>query len=495
MEKVKFTEISGQNTKKTLKLRKGRITLIISFVVFLLLDIFLIAEYKARGVHAVGYQLMEKVSNVFESGSNLVTSLWEPDLKHDDNYTSALIVGIDTRNIEFDGTEFVNTKPEGQAGTRNTDTIMQIIYDHTNGNVSMISIPRDMGVDVNKDCLEFHGSIHWVYDKGQSANCPGGGFQTLIETVEGITGIKIQYYALVSFESFIDVINAVGDINEDGERGIWIENPETVYELYPINDYGWESVYFPEGHQFLTAELALKFARSRQTSSDFARARRQQLVIESVKDRVMSSNTLMNPKKLYSLIKAFKKNALFSEPNLEEIRAALNIARDLDTSEIVNIVLDPELGGHEVYINKQPHNRLTAQYYMVPTHWKECPGNEFCRVQEFIRKIMSYPQVYEEQAKIYVYAQSYDTSYKPDFDNYTYRKIKDNGLPLTLNESQYIAKIGQDKDIIIYDFSDGSKINTLNALSKELGADITSGSEASNIRINQEDIAIVVRGN
>jgi LCP family protein required for cell wall assembly len=494
MQRIKFSELSENKTKTTMKLRKGRVTLIVSFIIFLVLDVFLVAEYQTRGVNAVGYQIMEKVSEVFESGANLVSSIWEPEVKHTDNYTSMLVVGIDSRNVEFNGTEFVNTSPENQAGTRNADTIIQVVYDHSNGEVTMISIPRDMGIDIEKECLEFHGSIHWVYDKGQSANCPGGGVQTIIDVAEGITGFDVHYYAFVTFDVFEDIINAVGDVNEDGERGIWIYLDEPVYELYPINDAGWESVYFPKGHQFLTAERALKFARSRQTSSDFGRALRQQIVIEAIKDRIMSSNTLLNPKKLYSLIQAFKKSTLFSEPNIEEIRAGLNIARDLDTSEILNIVLDPEFGGHEVYINKQPHDRLTAQYYMVPTHWRECPGDEFCKIQAFIRKIMNYPEVYEENASVIMYARDYGSDWKPDFGNSKYQAFKNNGLPIVITESKYIAKIPGDNDIVIFDFTNGEKSNTLDALSRELGVDITSGSEAPNIRINDEDIAIVVNG-
>ncbi len=492
MEEVRFTTLSEQNNTKVVKLRKGRVALLVSFIVFLVLDIFLVIEYKARGVNAVGYQLMEKVNEAFESGTNLISSIWEPDIKKDNDFTSVLIVGIDSRNVEFDGTEFINTKPENQAGTRNTDTVLQVVYDHTNGDVHMISIPRDLGVDVEKDCLEFHGSLHWVYDKSQAANCPGGGVQTLIETVEGISGIKIQYYAFITLEAFVDIINAVGDLNENGERGIWLDIEEPVYELYPVNDYGWEQIYFPEGHQFLTSEEALKYARSRKASSDFVRAGRQQQVIEAVKDRVMSSGTLTNPKKLYSLIKAFKKNVLFSEPTLDEIRAAISIARDLDTSEISNIVIDPELGGHEVYINKQPHDRNTAQYYMVPTHWKECPGDEFCKVQDYLLKIIRYPKVYEEAATVYVYATSYDSSWKPDLSDSTYLAFKNNGLPITINESKYIAKIPIDADIVIYDFSENAKAETLNELKKHLDAEVKDGSEAPSIQLNDEDIAIVV---
>ena len=61
MQEIKFSTISKQSNTKVRKLRKGRVTLLVSFIVFLVLDIFLVIEYKARGVNAVGYHLMEKV--------------------------------------------------------------------------------------------------------------------------------------------------------------------------------------------------------------------------------------------------------------------------------------------------------------------------------------------------------------------------------------------------------------------------------------------------
>lgn len=496
VHKVRLTEYDDENIKKTVKPRKGRLFLIIAFISFLLIDVLLIGEYKARGVNAVGYQLMEKVNEVFESGAGLVTSIWEPEIDHDGDLTSALIIGIDSREVEFTGTEFINTNPKPEFGTRNTDTIIQVVYDHSNGNVFMISIPRDMGVDVNKSCLEFHGSLHWVYDKGQSANCPGGGVQTLIDTVEGVTGIEIQYYGFVTLDLFVEAIDTIGDINENGEKGIWIDIPEPVYELYPVGDNGWESIYFPAGYQFLTSEEALKFARSRKASSDFARARRQQLVIKAVKDRALSSETLLNPKKLYELMQSFKKNTLFSEPSLEEIRAGLNIVRDLDDSEIINIVLDPDLGGYrESLINKQPHGRITAQYYMVPTHWAECPGNEFCMIQDYLKNVIEYPDVYKEQAKVYAYARDFDESWQPNFNNISYINLKDSNLPLVFKESRYVANVDAGEDLIIYDFTNGEKSQTILLFEGLLGAEVRDGSEAPHVQLNGEDFSIVVKGN
>lgn len=71
---------------------------------------------------------------------------------------------------------------------------MQVVFNHQTGDAVMISIPRDMGVDVRLDCLEFHGSIHWVYDRAERARCEIGGVGALKTAVSSITGIPIQYH-------------------------------------------------------------------------------------------------------------------------------------------------------------------------------------------------------------------------------------------------------------------------------------------------------------
>ncbi len=489
---MKYIDIENVQEKKVLKLRKGRVALIIAFVVFLIFDLFLVIEYKVKGNEAFGMKVIEKVSDIIDSGANIVSSIWEPKLKSDNNLTSVLIVGIDSRHVEFNGTEFINTTPGYKGGERNTDTIMQVVYDHKNGRAFIISIPRDIGVDIEKECLTFHGSIHKVYDQAQLKKCPEGGVKILIEAVESITGIPVHYYGFVTLEMFISIINIVGEVNEKGQSGIWIDIPTSVYDIYPIIGGGYERVYFPAGYRFLTSEEVLKYARVRQSSSDFARVRRQQQVVEAVRKRVISSETLLNPQKVFAIIKTFKNNTLITMPDLEEIRAGLSIIRDLDSSEIINIVLDPEFGGqHEILLNKQPHNRLTARYYMVPTNWKECPGDEYCKVKDFIQRIIEYPDVYKENPKVFAYSTKYDKNKKPDFSNPSYSNFV-NDLPIFISESKYTVNIEIEDEIVIYDFTNGEKESTINALAKKLKAQVVSGNEFKNIRLNKEDIAIVV---
>jgi len=91
-----------------------------------------------------------------------------------------------------------------------------------------------------------------------------------------------------------------------------------------------------------------------------------------------------------------------------------------------------------------------------------------------------------------VYGRGYKDG-SPDLDNNAYLSLKEDGIPVVLQESKYLANIENDEDIVIYDFSNGEKQRTLDALSKKLGVPITAGSDASYVCINDEDIAIVVR--
>lgn len=435
--------------------------------------------------------VIKKVGGIVDSGSDIVNSLFKPELKQKDNLTSVLLVGVDTRSVEFTGEEFISTNPDGQWGTRNTDTIIQAIYDHTNGNITLISIPRDTGVDYEAECLEFHGSLHWVYDKGQRNNCPGGGVQVLKDVIKSVTGIEVQYHAFVTLEGFIEVVNTVGEKNADGKVGIKIDNPTNVWESYPINDSGWQSVFFPEGEIFLDGEEALKYVRSRQVTTDFGRARRQQIFLEALKDRVRSSEVLLNPKKLFELYSTFKNETIISEFNLEEIRAGVSIAQELDTSKgIVNIVLDPDLGGKEAYLNKQPHDR-GGPYYMIPTHWQDCPTNYYCKVQEYINQAIKYPEIYDEKAEIFVYGSEYLAG-KPNLENEIYQVFKSNNYPLDITESQYLASYQAPEGITIFDFSNGEKQSTIEFLKEKLRAKVLPAGKAPNININQEEIVIVI---
>jgi len=391
------TEIIFMNSNTRLKI-KFPVFLLIIFIISSCT--FFIMDYIRNGtIQMTDNYLVESSDNIQEffrtSGVSDYITDNRPVLADNGNFTSVLVVGIDARNVEIRNGEFINTQPEGQIGLRNTDSIMQIIFDHRTSNVFMISIPRDMGVDVRENCYKFSGSLHKVYDESQKKNCPGGGIQILKNTISNITGIPIKYHVFISLDAFQEIIKTVGKKDDKGNTGIVVDNPRSFSDIYPAsNQKGWESVYFPKGQLFLTPYRALQYSRTRQYTSDWDRAHRQQLVVEAVVRSVLSSETLLNPDKISGLLTTYQNKVIISQPNnIFEIIGLIDLVRKIDTTKMYNLVLGPEFGGHEKYLNKQPHDRSGGPYYMVPTAWKSCPGNEFCKVQEYIQQIILEPEL------------------------------------------------------------------------------------------------------
>lgn len=392
-----FSKNYNQFREPARKIKLYQLLLIIFFTVQLLL--FAINDLPDIVINSLGFRSATNTTDRNRIANNF-TGILGIDLQRDEKLpvlsdngrTALLIAGIDSREVYIKNGEFINPL---ENGTRHIDSIMQIVFDHKTNELFQISIPRDTGVDIRMDCLKFSGNIHWLYTKGQRSTCEGKGIEVLKNGVETITGIKSQYFVIVSLEAFPKIIEAVAVKNDKGEKGIYLDNPNTFSEIYPAdNQTGWENVYFPKGNIFLTPRRALQFARSRQFTSDFSRAARQQLVVQAVIKHGLAMGLLSEPSKIQELITVFSDYILMSPPeDLNELLGMIKVAQLVDVDNMHHIVLDPDFGneGYEKYLNKPPHDRRGA-YYLVPTAWKECPGNEFCKVQEKIEYYFKNPE-------------------------------------------------------------------------------------------------------
>jgi LCP family protein required for cell wall assembly len=227
---------------------------------------------------------------------------------------------------------------EGHDGAYLTDTIILASLKPSTREVSLVSIPRDLTVPIEGSGWRKINSINALAE----ANNEDGGKAT-IETLSAIFQIPIQYYIRVDFQGFVNVIDEIGGIE------INVENTFDDYS-YPIlgeednPDYyaRYEHLHIEQGLQEMNGELALKYARSRHAygieGSDFARARRQQLVLEATKNKLLSKNTLLNPVTISRLIGEFNKHLA---TNLEswEILRLWDLFKNTNREQIKNVVL------------------------------------------------------------------------------------------------------------------------------------------------------------
>lgn len=163
-----------------------------------------------------------------------------------------------------------------------TDTIMIGRVDLREPKVSLVSIPRDLLVEIpgyGKD------RINTAYVYGELFKEPGGGIGLLKRTIEKSFGVTVDHFALIDFQCFRTAVDAVGGVTVNVPRKI-------VDPHYPTEDYGTKLVEFEPGIQRMDGERALEYARTRYADNDFQRIQRQQLIVAAMREQMLSLRTL-----------------------------------------------------------------------------------------------------------------------------------------------------------------------------------------------------------
>ncbi|HNW20024.1 MAG TPA: LCP family protein [bacterium] len=221
-----------------------------------------------------------------------------------------------------------------------TDTIMVASFQPSTHKVVMMSIPRDLTVPMTGYGWRKINSANSLAE----AQNPGSGGQATADLISEILEMPIHYYLRVDFDGFVKIIDDLGGIEVE------VENTLDDYR-YPIMgrennpDYysRFEHLHIDAGRQTMDGQLALKYARSRHgvgvEGSDFARSKRQQKILEAVKDKLFSANTLFKPKLIMNIIGNAEEHVTTNlQP--DELVSVWQLAKDVNQSQITNIILD-----------------------------------------------------------------------------------------------------------------------------------------------------------
>lgn len=192
---------------------------------------------------------------------------------------------------------------EGHTAPNLTDTIMLVNLNTNLTKTTVLSLPRDIWIPEIR--AKLNSSYYWGKQKG------GNGFDLASQNVYSVTGITPTYFAVVDFSLFKDLIDTVGGINVDvlssfTDEKYPIEGKENDLcdgdKLYKCR---FETIKFEKGIQKMDGATALKFVRSRNSTgdegTDLAREKRQQKIIESLKEKLFSNEILLNPSTMKSL--------------------------------------------------------------------------------------------------------------------------------------------------------------------------------------------------
>jgi LCP family protein required for cell wall assembly len=227
--------------------------------------------------------------------------------------------------------------------------MMILTMDPVDLTAAILSLPRDLWVEIPGFGVDKINQAHFF---GEVFEYPGGGPALAVETVESALGIKVDYYATVNFDAFVEGVDEIG--------GIDIEVPEAISDpKYPDNCYGFEGFSIQSGEQHLDGQTALKYARTRATfGGDVDRANRQQQVVMAVRDKILSVN--MVPQLLTrapDLWRIFQDNVRTDLTLNEAVQLALLVEK-IPAGSIRNEVIDYEY----VYSETAPN----GQQVLVP---------------------------------------------------------------------------------------------------------------------------------
>lgn len=270
--------------------------------------------------------------------------------KKENDRLDILILGI-----RGDGEE------EPEAGSYLTDTLMVLSVDKNTGETGLISIPRDLYVKM--PYLNKKDKINAAY--AYSAGSKDSGLAGVKTLVSQITGIYIDYAVLFDFEAFRGLVDTVGGVD--------------VSLAVPFEEglqWGSSSFYLPAGENHLDGEAALYYARSRFSSSDFDRSRRQQEIIFALKEKMVSLGFLANPRKINNTLDTVRQHIrtdiqLWDINDLVKVASAIN---KVGAGNINTFVIHSE---NLVYETKQ-----NGIYILVPNE------NTFAGIREKFKTIL-----------------------------------------------------------------------------------------------------------
>jgi LCP family protein required for cell wall assembly len=274
-----------------------------------------------------------------------------------------------------------------------TDTIMIASVDPVNKTATLLSLPRDLWVNVPdrgvmKINAAWQSGVYKYYggkmvNNTTDPNAVKAGFASVDQTLQDVLGLTIDYNVMVDFKAFQQAVDTVGGVN--------VNVPADLVDP----TMAWENANNPvlakAGPQAFDGKHALIYARSRETSSDFARAERQRSLLLGLKSKVVNLGTLSNPLKISKLISSFGNNVQ-TDLSLNNASRLYNLTKGIKENSIASLSL------------AEPTNPLVTtgnvngQSVVLP----KSGLFDYKAIQDYVRSQLKDPYIMRERAKIMI---------------------------------------------------------------------------------------------
>ena len=452
VELTRKTGRKNHRAKKDVKLPKNwkKITKRTLFTILVLF--FIVGGY-------LGFKFFHNIDKVF--GGNIVSNIGS-------------LFGSTTLNGENTGRVNIllagdSADDPNHGGAQLTDSIMLVSIDTKNKTGFMLSIPRDLWVNIPSLGNAKINSANTV-NNFKSNGYPSGGMGQLEQIVNKDLGIPTNYYALIDYSAFRESVNAVGgitvNIQSSDSRG-----------LYDPNIGKWEGgpLLLPNGDNNLNGQTALNLARSRGDpcfcghveygfpNSDFDRTKHQRQELVALTQKASSAGVLTNPIKIGQLFDAIGKNVK-TDLNLADVVKLGQLAKSANLTNSQSLSYSYG-GANPVLVGKV----INGQDALVPSSGI----GDFSQLQLFYQKLTSNNPVVKESASIAVFNGGNISGLAKIYQNYL--------IPKGLS----VSKIGDTVNIFprteIMDNSGGSDPATKQLLITLFGDNIVPNNPTINI--------------
>ena len=230
-----------------------------------------------------------------------------------------LFLGLDARDLELDAPR--------------SDSMILFTIDPSTKSAGMLSIPRDMWVDI-PDGFSY-GKINTAFALGEQYKLPGGGPALAIKTVEQFLGVPIHFYAQVDFRAFEEAIDAMGGLYFCADQR---------YKVDPIGPKPKQP--FDKGCSVRPGYMILAYARDRKMTSggDVDRATRQQQVIMALRDQILAPENFAEMVRIAPDVYQEASAGLRTNMSFEDALRLGALASQIDVSNIKQGVINYDMG-------------------------------------------------------------------------------------------------------------------------------------------------------
>jgi LCP family protein required for cell wall assembly len=306
-------EKKKEETERINLLKRVLIILVTIFCAFLL--------FAATTKALISLKILSLQNFVNVAGSDLLTDTY--------GHTNILLLGAGD---------------ESHDGVDLTDTIMVASLDpEKTKSAVLLSLPRDLYFLETEKMGE--GRINSLYrdykillaNEGMSeAEASRESMRELAVEIGRKLGINMHYAIKVDFIAFVQAVDAIG--------GIDIVVPEKLVDVeYPGPNYTYETFQIEAGPQHIDGETALKYARSRHSTSDFDRSKRQQQIIKAIADKMQEEGLLGKPRQIMDLMSIMNEH-VESTMQLSDMISLADTGKSIDRSKILSLQLNSENG-------------------------------------------------------------------------------------------------------------------------------------------------------